>query len=120
MPGVSQLKNSPWVNPVTICIVICVALFVNAGIQFGESAGTIFQQIFLPYFLDTSGGFGRRGAFAFRGVALTIQLGVIILVIARGLARENAARAALSTFGIIAVLAYFFVVAAGYLLPRLH
>lgn len=120
MLSYNSIVESPWVNPITICIGICVVLFISFGIQFGESIVTITQQIFLPYFLDISKGIGKQGALAFRGIVLIIQLGVIGLVIARSNSNEKNARAALSTFGILLVLVYFILIAVGYILPRLH
>lgn len=114
------MKDSRWVNPVTIFIAICVVLFMTFGIQFGESIGTILKQILLPYFLDVSTGVGNQGALIFRAVALIIQLGVIGLVVARSSSTEKTNRAALSAVGIFLVLIYFVFVGVGYLLPRLH
>lgn len=114
------MKKSPWVNPVTICIVVCVLLSISFGIQFGESIGTILRQIFLPYSLDISRGTGRQGALAFRVVAFITQIGVIGLVVIRGISKEKATKAAVSMLGIILTLVYFAVIGAGYLLPRLH
>lgn len=105
-------------NPVSYSIYLFVACFVV--LSYGERPLLVVQHIFAPYTVDIARGVGQVVSTGFGIVVLLLQLVMFLFIYLVVKARKGGRKIVLSVLGIFFSSAYFFLVALGYIMPRLH